>query len=918
MKIINVLTFILLLGVTTYSQTQTLRKQVSQSSDDAEESEDNSDVLIESSDLELVFDDFSDQFNQTVGIRFSDITIPSNAIIQNAYIQFHADDTGDIQTDVIIKGEASSFSQTFVNTPGNISGRNTTQSAVSWLNIPPWTVTHLGGIDERTPDLSTLVSEMITNNGWTFGNPLTFIITGTGSREAESYDGIPEEAPILIVEYTVPEVDYDIGIIEIEGVDNFMLVQNDVAISTLVQNNGSEIITAFDLSYSINNGLVFSETINQTLVPDETYLHTFNETFDLTSFGNYSFEVEALLANDTIDYNNTLIKYFEVIPEFSNIYFDLNSPWKYQDDGTNLGSDWKDFNYDDSSWSLGNGEFGFGDGDETTLLEDGSITYYFRKIVEVTDINTLSDVVANLSSDDAVVIYVNGQEVSRSFNLPQGVISFNTTPDRDVPHDFENHPVKYDIPISYFNAGLNIIAIELHNLSSNDLDLSFSCEFIDQPISYSVDGPYVFHTGNEIITKHITTNGPLIDTFLIGSTPTLTCDLPNGDSFSFELKETHEIPESEYEMPDKFLVTTDIEGQIDAYIFLLQKAGVIDENYNWTYGEGHLFFIGDMFDRGNYVTQCLWLLYKLENEAQQAGGQVHFIVGNHEVLNFDYDYRYVRNKYFENAHYLGEMLYDLHEPNTELGQWIRSKNILENAGNSAILVHAGLSPQVTNLNLSYDQINDFGRLGMNDNCPNGNTACDIVNGGSDEGIYWYRGIANEELTQTQVDGIISSFGGEKMIFGHTVFPQVSSIYQHKVLVADVDHEDNFASGFMEALYYENGCYYRMVANSSGTEITLIESDCTSVSNIEITANSEIEFSVTPQLFENEITVQYSEANVTMGNIFIYNIEGKIIDSFPLSEHQKNMTLNTENWNEGIYIITIQTKHYTSSKKAIKH
>jgi len=207
---------------------------------------------------------------------------------------------------------------------------------------------------------------------------------------------------------------------------------------------------------------------------------------------------------------------------------------------------------------------------------------------------------------------------------------------------------------------------------------------------------------------------------------------------------------------------------------------------------------------------------------------------------------------------------------------------------------------------------------MNDNCPIGNTACGIVNGGSDEGVYWYRGIADEELTQTEVDDIISSFGGEKMIFGHTVFPQVSSIYQHKVLVADVDHGENFASGFMEALYYENGCYYRLVANSSGTGITPIESDCTSVSNIELTTNNEINFSITPQLFENEITIQHSDVNVTKAKIFIYNIEGEIIDSFRLNERQKNMTLNTENWNEGIYIITIQTKNYTSSKKAIKH
>ena len=526
---------------------------------------------------------------------------------------------------------------------------------------------------------------------------------------------------------------------------------------------------------------------------------------------------------------------------------------------------------------------------------------------------------ANISADDAVVIYINGQEYTRSANLPQGTISSLTTPNRDVPHDFENYPVKYDIPLSYFNTGLNVIAIELHNLSSDDEDLSFSCTFTSQPISYSHDGPYVFHTENEIISKYIAASGPIIDTFPAGSTPTLTCDLPNGDTFSFDLRETHDIPKSEYEIPEKFLVTTDIEGQIEAYTFLLQEAGVIDENYNWTYGEGHLYFIGDMFDRGNYVTQCLWLLYKLEKEAQDAGGDVHFIIGNHEVLNFEYDYRYVRNKYFKNAHYLGEMLYDMHEPDTELGRWLRSKNILENAGNSAILVHAGLSPEVTNLNLSYDEINDYGRLGMDGNCPNGNNACNVVNGGSDEGVYWYRGIADEELTQDEVDDIITSFGGENMIFGHTVFSQVSSLYQDKVLVADVDHKDNFADGFMEALYYENGCYYRMVANSTNVDLTLIDASCNPVNSIDLVSDSEGEYSITPQIFEGEITIVYPDKKVgDRQEVYIHNVDGKLIHRFTPDMQQNSMLINTSNWATGAYIFSFQSDKSLQTIKGIKH
>jgi len=918
MRLFNVLIFLLLNVVFAYTQTQTLSIQVNQSSDDAEESEDTFDVLIESSDLELVFDDFSDQNNQTVGIRFTDVKIPSNAVISNAYIQFHADDTGDVQTDVIIKGEASSSSQTFADIPSNISSRSTTQSSVAWSNVSAWTEDHRAGADERTPDLSVLVSEMITNNGWSFGNPLTFIITGTGSREAESFDGTSDEAPILFIEFSVPAVDFDLGIVEINGIEKFMLLQEDVPITISLENNGLETVNTFEISYSLNNGTQVTEIINQTIAPNESYLHTFDETIDLTTSGNYTIVAEVSLMDDKVDFNNTLRKEFEVFPEFSDIYFGTDSPWKYQDDGSDVGSDWINMSFDDSTWNIGNGEFGFGDGDEKTVLQNGIISYYFRKLVEIEDVSSISGVTANISADDAIVIYVNGQEIFRSFNLPEGIISSSTTPNVSVPHDFENYPVKYDIPVSLLNSGLNIIAVELHNASANNSDLSFSCAFLDEPITYSVDGPYVFHTDDNIISKRITSSGLVADTFPTNSIPTIKCDLPNGDSFSFDLKATHEIPQSMYDMPEKFLVTSDIEGQIDAYIFLLQNAGVIDENYNWIYGEGHLFFIGDMFDRGNYVTQCLWLLYKLESEAQQAGGDVHFIIGNHEVLNFDYDYRYVRNKYFENAHYIGEMLYDLYEPDTELGQWLRSKNILENAGNSAIFVHAGLSPQVTNLNLSYDEINYFGRLGMDDNCPSGSDACDIVNGGSDEGVYWYRGIANEDLTQMEVDDIITEFDGEKMIFGHSVFPEVSSIYDDKVLVVDVDHEDNFAAGFMEALYYENGCYYRLLSNSTDTGIDLIEDDCTPLSNTDIVTDVNIEFKVIPQLFDEEFTIQYLNPTTPQYDGFIYSLEGRLIASFSSEALSNSLTLATSDWEAGVYLITVLSEGNMTTQKAIKY
>ena len=242
---------------------------------------------------------------------------------------------------------------------------------------------------------------------------------------------------------------------------------------------------------------------------------------------------------------------------------------------------------------------------------------------------------------------------------------------------------------------------------------------------------------------------------------------------------------------------------------------------------------------------------------------------------------------------------------------------MENAGNSAILVHAGLSPQVKNLNLTYDQINDYGRLGMDDNCPGGNAACQVVNGGSDEGVYWYRGIANQELSQSVVEDIISSFNGETMIFGHTVFPQVTALYEQKVMVVDVDHGDNFEDGFMEALYIQNGCYFRLVTspNSSGFNLSPFNPDCISVNTSELLDIAEID--IAPNLFRDELTIQYS-SNVLEGKVMIHDIFGNLIDSFQMRSNQNNISINTSHWTQGTYVIALQYKDQISSKKAIKY
>jgi hypothetical protein len=57
--------------------------------------------------------------------------------------------------------------------------------------------------------------------------------------------------------------------------------------------------------------------------------------------------------------------------------------------------------------------------------------------------------------------------------------------------------------------------------------------------------------------------------------------------------------------------------------------------------------LGDILDRGDGERQCMDLLFKLKEEAREAGGQVHVLLGNHEVRNVDLDFRYVTQNAWE-------------------------------------------------------------------------------------------------------------------------------------------------------------------------------------------------------------------------------------------------------------------------------
>lgn len=173
--------------------------RINSGSNDVEEAQ-NGSMYTSSSDIELV-NDGATYGNQTVGLRFTGITVPKGATITNAYIQFTSDETGSTGTNLTIKGENVDNSAAFTTANFNVSSRTKTAASVSWAPAA-WSTVSQAGTAQRTPNLSTIVQQIVNRNGWTSGNSLSFIITGTGKRTASAYEGSASNAPLLVIQYT--------------------------------------------------------------------------------------------------------------------------------------------------------------------------------------------------------------------------------------------------------------------------------------------------------------------------------------------------------------------------------------------------------------------------------------------------------------------------------------------------------------------------------------------------------------------------------------------------------------------------------------------------------------------------------------------------------------------------------------------
>lgn len=332
------------------------------------------------------------------------------------------------------------------------------------------------------------------------------------------------------------------------------------------------------------------------------------------------------------------------------------------------------------------------------------------------------------------------------------------------------------------------------------------------PAGNQYDGPYVLYRDKQVFIKYIYEDNGFktiqTDSFSLEqkehTSLRVAGDEP-GMVFTVPLKKELVNEKPEYSGIKKIFIVSDIEGNFRAFRKLLQGNGIIDDQFNWTFGNGHLVLTGDFFDRGDHVTEVLWLIYSLEDKAKAAGGYVHFVLGNHEIMNMSNDFRYVHPKYMENAGLVNENYGALYGENSELGRWLRTKNIVEKVGD-ILFIHGGISAELNAADISTSKMNKLARPWYPDTTfKYKDPKVELLF--SDYGPFWYRGYYTGKVKAgiTQVDSTLRMYDVKYIATGHTVVADtISSLFGGKVFNTDVHH----VKGHSEGLLFEDGKFFR--------------------------------------------------------------------------------------------------------------
>ena len=255
-------------------------------------------------------------------------------------------------------------------------------------------------------------------------------------------------------------------------------------------------------------------------------------------------------------------------------------------------------------------------------------------------------------------------------------------------------------------------------------------------------------------------------------------------------------------------VIGDIHGDFNVLIKSLKKAKVINNKHRWIGGKTHIVQVGDIIDRGGrpgVITtvsdpmeeyKIYEFLNNLDIQAEKVGGKVHYLIGNHELMNMLGDFRYVHDKHLINV----DKRRELFKPGGYMANMLACHSYAVLKINDWYFCHAGLLPKHIGRK-TLSEINNFVRGVLRgeirSNKSNSSEYEDILL--SNDSLFWNRFYVNNSDKCTILNQTLDLLGNKNgkggMVIGHTPHKDIFSECNQRLWFADVGLSDGFGKDY---------------------------------------------------------------------------------------------------------------------------
>jgi Calcineurin-like phosphoesterase len=308
-------------------------------------------------------------------------------------------------------------------------------------------------------------------------------------------------------------------------------------------------------------------------------------------------------------------------------------------------------------------------------------------------------------------------------------------------------------------------------------------------------------------------------------------------------------PACEIDGVDRIVAVGDVHGAYDRFVEILRTAGILDERLRWAGGRAHLVQLGDVVDRGPDSRKALDLLERLQEEARRAGGAVHPLLGNHEVMRMLGDLRYVVPGEYEafvtpsSVRVRSDFVNDV-EPslraqlfketplgfvemrvafgrNGHYGEWLRKLDVVVKI-NGVLFLHGGISPDLAGM--PCDAIDTAVRREMTTDIEKTRSAPPASLSARDNGPLWYRGLAQEpDGFAPKLDEILAKQSARAIVIGHTLSQdaRIQARFGGKVVQIDTGMQPAYLeTGRASALEIQGGVFTAIYTDRRDALFTL--------------------------------------------------------------------------------------------------